>query len=59
VEPEHRTARQLGGLDIIQSSLLTANAEVTSVLGSIPASSDKVKICGAADEAVVNKVVKK
>ncbi len=39
---------------------LTANAEVATVLGSIPASSDTdSKIWKAADEAVLNKVLKK
>ncbi len=37
---------------------LTANAEVATVLGSIPASSDTVESEGAADEAVSNKVHK-
>ncbi len=38
---------------------LTANAEFTTVLGSIPASSDTVESEGRPDEAVLNKVMKK
>ena len=38
---------------------LTANAEVATVLGSIPASSDTVESEGDADEAVFNIVHKK
>jgi hypothetical protein len=38
---------------------LTANAEVATVLGSIPASADTAESEGAADEAVLNKVHKK
>ncbi len=37
---------------------LTANAEVATVLGLIPASSDHSWIWGLADEAVLNKVLK-
>jgi hypothetical protein len=38
---------------------LAANANVSTVLGSIPASSDTVENCGAANEAVFNNVHKK
>ncbi len=38
---------------------ITTNADVTTVLGSIPASSDTSRIWGAADEAVLNVVTKK
>ncbi len=38
---------------------LPANAEVATVLGSIPASSDTTESEEAADEAVLNKVLKK
>ncbi len=36
--------------------LLTANAKVATVLGSIPASSDTVEAEGTTDEAVLKKV---
>jgi hypothetical protein len=47
--------------DIQPSGLerLTTNAKVVIVLGSIPASSDTVESEGAADEAVLNKVLSK
>jgi hypothetical protein len=39
---------------VVRASVLTANAEVATILGSIPASSVTVKIWGVADEAVFN-----
>ncbi len=41
------------------SRVVRANAEVATVLGSIPASSDTMESEGMADEAVLNTLIKK